>query len=357
MTTPAFVCAEYIWLDATQTPRSKTKCIHGKSSVTLKDLGDWNYDGSSTAQAPGEDSEVIIKPVALFNDPFRGAPHVLVLCDTWTPKGQPLPTNTRAPAKNIFDKKLDEEPWYGIEQEYFLFKDGRPLGWPKSEARSGVPGAGPTWTLGYPGPQGPYYCAIGADVSFGRDVVEEHMMMCLKAGIKLSGINAEVTPGQWEFQVGPCIGIESGDHHVMARYIMLRVCEKHGVIPCYLPKPIWGLDWNGSGGHTNFSTKNMREADDGLDKYIIPCIKRLGEKHKEHIAAYGEGNDKRLTGHHETQSIDKFSWGVANRGASIRVGNETAEKKKGYLEDRRPAANLDPYVVTSMIFATGVLGE
>jgi glutamine synthetase len=207
-----------------------------------------------------------------------------------------------------------------------MFKDGTPLGWPKSTARS--TSGNPAWQMGYPGPQGPYYCSAGADVAFGREIVEEHMFACLKAGLNISGINAEVMPGQWEFQVGPCIGIAAGDQLTMARYLLNRVCEKYGVVISYEPKPVPG-DWNGSGCHTNFSTKAMREEDDALNKYIIPAIEKLGKHHAEHIAAYGENNDKRLTGHHETASMHTFSWGIASRKCSVRVGNETAQKKKG----------------------------
>mmetsp|Transcript_2836 Transcript_2836/g.4791 ORF Transcript_2836/g.4791 Transcript_2836/m.4791 type:complete len:350 (-) Transcript_2836:86-1135(-) len=346
-----YVIAEYVWIDANHGLRCKAKVIHGKSSVALKDLPDWNFDGSSTGQAPGEDSEVIIKPAAVFPDPFRGNPHVLVLCACFTPAGEPIPTNTRTQAKEYFDSAPEQEPWFGIEQEYTLFKDGVPLGWPSSTARSF---GGPTVQLGFPGAQGPYYCAAGADVAFGREIVEEHLIKCLEAGINVSGINAEVMPGQWEYQVGPCTGIESGDHHWMSRYILNRVCEKHGVVASLDPKPVPG-DWNGAGCHTNFSTKAMREEKNGFEGYIVPAIEKLGEAHAEHIAAYGEGNEKRLTGEHETQSMDKFSWGVANRGASIRVGNETKQAGKGYLEDRRPASNMDPYVVTGLIFKTTCL--
>ena len=342
-----FVLAEYIWIDASLNTRCKTRVYHGKSELKLEDCKHWNFDGSSTGQAPGEDSEVIIRPVAVFDDPFRGAPHKLVLCDCYTPKDVAIPTNTRAGALAIFNAALEEEPWFGIEQEYTLFKDGTPLGWPKSHARWA---GGPATQLGFPGPQGPYYCSAGYDVAFGRAVMEEHLLMCLAAGLIMSGTNAEVLPGQWEYQVGPCTGIQSGDHMWVSRYILHRVCEKHGVVASFEPKPIPG-DWNGSGCHTNFSTKAMR-APGGYKAAILPAIEKLSKKHAEHIKAYGEGNEKRLTGKHETQSIDKFSWGVAHRGASIRVGNETAHDGMGYFEDRRPASNMDPYVVSSMIFRT-----
>ncbi len=299
----------------------------------------WNFDGSSTGQAPGHDSEVLLRPCSIFPDPFRGAPNVLVMCDCLKPDMTPLEGNTRAPAAAIFDSKLDEEPWYGIEQEFTLMSAGgeRPFGWPVG---------------GYPRPQGPYYCSVGVDCALGRLVLEAHMRACVYAGIKVSGLNAEVLPGQWEYQVGPCTGIESGDHMWISRYILHRVAEDFGVGVSFAPKPVSG-DWNGSGAHTNYSTKAMRE--EGGYAVIVAAIERLAKKHKEHIECYGADNDKRLTGHHETASITKFSYGVANRGASVRIPRETERYGKGYFEDRRPAANMDPYVVTSMLFKTTVL--
>jgi glutamine synthetase len=218
-----FVLVEYVWLDAWNRSRSKTKVVHGKSSVTLADLGDWNYDGSSTGQAPGADSEVIIKPRALYSDPFRGAPHVLIMCDTYTPKGEPLPTNTRYIAAQVFAHNTKDEPWFGIEQEYVMFHKGGPLGWPQSEYPNAQLGS--LATLGYPGPQGPYYCSAGADVAFGREIVEEHLDKCKRAGLNISGVNAEVMPGQWEYQVGPCVGIEAGVSPITYNFSILELVE------------------------------------------------------------------------------------------------------------------------------------
>jgi len=337
------VLAEYVWIGGGKTTggfdlRCKTKTCDSKPS-SLADLPVWNYDGSSTNQAPGEDSEVLLRPVAIFADPFRGGDNILVLCDTMDPKKVPIPTNTRAAAAKMFAEKPEEVPWFGIEQEYTLFeKDcNTPLGWPKG---------------GFPGPQGPYYCSAGTDVSFGRSVMEAHYSACLYAGVMIAGINAEVMPGQWEYQIGPCTGIDSGDHMWMSRYLMIRVCEMLGINVSFDPKPIPG-DWNGAGCHTNYSTKAMREA--GGYAKIIAAIEKLGKKHEEHIAAYGEGNERRLTGAHETASIDKFSYGVANRGASIRIPRTSEADGFGYFEDRRPASNMDPYVVTSKIFKTTIL--
>jgi len=328
------IMAEYVWIGGNGDDlRCKTRTLDAVPK-SVSELPEWNFDGSSTNQAPGHDSEVIIKPQAIFRDPFRGGDNILVLCDCYTPHGEAIPTNTRKPANDIFNKKLDEVPWFGLEQEYTLFKDDWPLGWPRR---------------GYPGPQGPYYCGAGADKAYGRDIVEAHYAACLYAGVKIAGCNAEVMPGQWEYQIGPCVGIEQGDHMWMSRYIMHRVCEEFGVVVSFDPKPIPG-DWNGAGMHTNVSTLAMRN--EGGYEVIKQALEKLGKKHMEHIRVYGEGNERRLTGRHETAPIDKFSWGVANRGCSVRVPRQTERENKGYFEDRRPASNADPYLVTSKIFDT-----
>ena len=340
---PDKVQAEYVWVGGGGNDlRCKTRTLPGKPTKP-EDFPIWNFDGSSTKQAPGHDSEVYLKPVCVFPDPFRRGNNVLVLCECILPDGKetPIATNTRCAAKINFVKKPELEPWFGIEQEYTLLKkDGRtPFGWPNS---------------GFPGPQGPYYCGAGAENAYGRRIVEAHYKACLYAGVNISGCNAEVMPGQWEYQVGPCTGIESGDHLIMSRYILQRVCEDFGVIVSFHPKPVTG-DWNGAGCHTNFSTKAMRE-DGGYD-VIIQALEKLGKKHEEHIRMYGEDNDMRLTGAHETASISKFSYGVANRGASCRIPRQSKLEGKGYFEDRRPASNMDPYVVTSKLFQTCCLEE
>lgn len=330
------VQAEYVWIDGFYKLRSKSRTVDAGISDPSA-LPSWNYDGSSTGQAPGEDSEVILKPCAIYKDPFRGGNNILVMCDTYTPGGEPLPTNTRYSCAKVMSKATSLEPWFGLEQEYFLIDKatGKPLGFP---------------SVGEPAPQGPYYCGIGESNAFGRDVVEASWRAQLYAGLQVGGINAEVAPGQWEFQVGPCVGIAEGDQLWMARYILERVAEIAGLGVNYDPKPVKG-DWNGSGCHTNFSTKGMREAG-GYERDIKPALEKLALKHEAHIAAYGEGNDQRLTGKHETAAITEFRWGVADRGASCRVGSNVAKEGMGYFEDRRPAGNCDPYVVTKMLVST-----
>lgn len=336
--------AEYIWIGGSgQDIRCKTKTLTTKPT-SIKDFPIWNFDGSSTLQAPGRDSEVYIVPVQFYPDPFRPTEgNYLVLCEAVLPDGKntPIPTNTRRKCAEVMERAKEHVPWFGIEQEFTLFdRDGvTPLGWPK---------------FGYPGPQGPYYCSIGTQNAYGRQIVEALYKCCMYAGVQISGINGEVMPGQWEYQVGPCVGIDSGDQVWLARYLLTRVCEDFGVIVSYDPKPIPG-DWNGAGCHTNFSTKAMRE-DKGWD-VIMEAINRLEKKHDEHIAVYGTGNERRLTGHHETAPITKFSSGVANRGASIRIPRTTKFDGKGYFEDRRPASNMDPYLVTGKIVMTSVLNE
>ncbi|KAB2057606.1 hypothetical protein ES319_A11G179700v1 [Gossypium barbadense] len=310
------IIAEYIWVGGSGIDlRSKARTLSGPVSDPSK-LPKWNYDGSSTGQASGEDSEVILYPQAIFKDPFRRGNNILVMCDAYTPAGDPIPTNKRCAAAKIFSHPdvVAEEPWYGIEQEYTLLqKDVKwPIGWPVG---------------GFPGPQGPYYCGVGVDKAFGRNIVGSHYKACLYAGISISGINEEVMPGQ-------------------------RITEIAGVVLSFDPKPIQG-DWNGAGAHTNYSTKSMRC--DGGYEFIKKAIEKLGARHTQHITAYGEGNERRLTGRHETADINTFIWGVANRGASIRVGRDTEKAGKGYFEDRRPASNMDPYVITSMIAETTIL--
>lgn len=336
----------YVWIDGTgENLRCKTKTVENEP-VTPEDLPIWNFDGSSTYQAEGCNSDVYLHPRALFRDPFRRGKNKIALCDTYNFDHKPGVSNNRLPcinAMNHADVKA-AIPWFGIEQEYTLLdKDGHPLGWPKG---------------GFPGPQGPYYCAVGTGKVFGRDVVEAHYRACLYAGVKIAGTNAEVMPAQWEYQVGPCEGISMGDQLWVSRYLLHRVAEDFGYKVSFDPKPMPG-DWNGAGAHTNYSTLAMRE--EGGISAIYEAIEKLSLLHDYHISMYdpkgGEDNKRRLTGRHETASIEHFSHGVANRGASVRIPRQCAEDGYGYLEDRRPASNCDPYRVTEAIVRTTILGH
>ena len=330
---------EYIWLDSDNEFRSKTRIIYSNNYIELYNLPIWNYDGSSTGQALGSDSEIFLKPVAIFKDPFRkNMSAYLIWCSCYDKNKIPLSNGHRNLAVDIFNKYKEQEPWFGIEQEYFIIepKTNLPLGF-----KNGA----------IPEPQGKYYCGVGANRVFFREIPETHMEHCLYAGIKICGINAEVAPYQWEYQIGPSEGIEAGDHLWISRYILNRVAELVGLSISYHPKPLGSnTDWNGSGCHTNFSTKLMREPD-GI-QYINKAIYNLSLKHKIHMDFYGEHNRERMSGLHETSSYDVFTFGRANRGASVRIPNSVLEESKGYFEDRRPAANCDPYLVTYLIMKT-----
>ncbi|XGW01700.1 hypothetical protein V3C99_014095 [Haemonchus contortus] len=331
--------ATYVWIDGTgENLREKTRTLDKEKGLAGK-FPTWGFDGSSTYQAErGEDSDLHLKPVASYPDPFFGGDHKLVLCETLDAHKKPTKTNHRSACAEVM-KKIDHmNPWFGMEQEYLLLdRDGYPLGWPKH---------------GYPAPQGPYYCGVGANKVFGREVVNAHYRACLHAGLRIFGINAEVTPGQWEFQLGTCEGISMGDELWMARYLLHRVAEQFGVSVTFHPKPAVTMgDWNGAGCHCNFSTDEMR-AEGGM-KVIEAAMPKLAATHKEAISVYdphgGEDNKHRLTGRHETSSAEKFTWGVANRAASVRIPRGVAQEGKGYLEDRRPSSNCDPYQVTRII--------
>ncbi len=324
---------EYIWLDG-KTPvpelRGKTKIVDFDSTPTLADVPMWGFDGSSTMQAEGKSSDCLLQPVALYPDAARNS-GFLVLCEVMLPDGTPHPTNTRSTAPD------DPEFWFGFEQEYFLYKDGKPLGFPKD---------------GFPGPQGPYYCGVGYKYmgSVARQIVEEHLELCLAAGINHEGINAEVAKGQWEFQIFGKGSHKAADDLWVARYLMMRLCEKYEVDVVWHCKPIRG-DWNGSGMHTNFSFKYLREV--GGKDFFESLMMAFAERREAHIEVYGPDNHLRLTGLHETAPIDEFRYGLSDRGASVRMPvNFVKNGYRGYLEDRRPNSEADPYQIVSRIMET-----
>jgi glutamine synthetase len=324
---------EYVWLDGykpMQSLRSKTRIEHGFSGK-LEDCPMWSFDGSSTEQAPGGSSDCLLKPVAIFPDPGRKNAF-LVMTEVLNADGTAHESNARA---TILDD--DNDFWFGFEQEYFIWnpETDKPIGFPKE---------------GSPGPQGPYYCSVGAGKAVGRDIVEEHLDMCLEAGVNVEGINAEVAMGQWEFQVFAKGAKAAGDHVWIARYLLERIGEKYGYSINLHCKPLQG-DWNGSGMHANFSNTLLRTA--GNKEAYEKVCESFRPFVKEHIDVYGHDNHLRLTGKHETQSIDQFSYGVSDRGASIRIPIATVERGwKGWLEDRRPNSAADPYKVAARIIET-----
>ena len=325
---------EYIWLDGyTPVPnlRSKTKIAQFERFPSLEEIPYWGFDGSSTQQAEGKSSDCVLKPVAIYPDASR-TDGVLVMSEVMMPDGKTAhPTNARS---TIMD---DPGAWFGFEQEYFLVQDGRPLGFPKE---------------GYPSPQGEYYTGVGYKNvgDLARQIVEEHLELCLEAGINHEGINAEVAKGQWEFQIFGKGSAKAADDMWVARYILMRLCESYSVDVDFHCKPIRG-DWNGSGMHCNFSTDYLRDV--GGKDYFDALMAAFKKNHEEHIAVYGPDNHLRLTGLHETQSIDQFSYGLADRGASIRLPHSFVNSSyKGYLEDRRPNSQGDPYQIASRILKT-----
>lgn len=348
-----FACAEYIWLDGavpTKKLRSKTRILelNNNGNVKVDDFPKWNYDGSSTNQAPGDKSDLVLEPVTSIADPIRGKGNFLVMCEVFHMNGEAVPSNTRAGLRELWSTHGSSiDPWMGIEQEYTFFADGRPLGWPRN---------------GYPLPQGPFYCGVGADRVFGRAIVEEHTKLCIDAGLMIFGTNAEVMPAQWEFQIGyrgfkneNADPLACSDHLWLARWLLHRVAEAHGVVVSFDNKPVKG-DWNGAGAHTNFSTKNMRDEKKGWEA-IQKIIATLQSRHQKHIKVYGHGLAERLTGLHETCDINTFRSGPSDRGASIRIPYMTAKNKYGYIEDRRPGANADPYEVSRLLLEAALLAE
>ena len=329
---------KYIWLDG-YTPeqhlRSKIQVAEQHGMLGTNDQPPvWSFDGSSTKQATGGQSDCVLHPVGSYRAPKHSCVDTMVMCEVLNSDHTPHESNSRTECEAF----IGEEWWFGFEQEYFFYQDGEPLGWKKFTDRGETPA-----------PQGQYYCAVGSENVVGREISEKHLKACLHAGIKLTGTNAEVALGQWEYQ---CLGqgTRAGDDLWLSRYILCEIAEEYGVDIVLHPKPKEG-DWNGSGMHANFSNEEMRT--NGSEQLMNELCEKLGSRHEVAIQEYGSDNDMRLTGLHETQSIDTFSYGVSDRGASIRIPIYTVEHNwNGYLEDRRPASNADPYRIIAHIVET-----
>jgi glutamine synthetase len=337
---------EYIWLGGFGHIRSKTRTIEiQKEPTSVTDIPKWDFNGLRTYQSQQEEEgDIVLVPVSLYNDPFRGGENKLVLCETYHLTGEPTFSNFRHFAAKLFneDNIREYDPWFGIEQEYILVKYiGTEIKWPFG------------WTPGeFPKGNDEFYCANGDHLSFGRPIIEAHFKACLYSGVDIYGINSEFLPSQWEFQVGTSRGIKSADDLILARFILIRIAEAYDISISFEAKLF--KDWCGSGGHTNFSCKETR-APGGLDIIIQKHMPKLEKYHKECIALYGEGNKARLMGMYDAPDIDNFEYGIMNRRASIRIPQKTNDEMKGFYEDRRPAANLDPYIVMSLIFSIACL--
>lgn len=337
------VKVEYVWCDGyTPEPnlRSKTKVLRVNSEskqISLESLPMWSFDGSSTQQAEGGSSDCLLKPVRLIQDPTRYNA-VIAMCEVLNADGTPHESNHRSKLVEVVNKYNVQEGkyWFGFEQEYFLKAGDTILGFPKD----GEPDR----------PQGEYYCAVGDNNVKGREFVEHHLDMSLNAGLNITGINAEVCIGQWEYQLFGMGALKGCDDMMLSRYLLYRSAESFGLEIDLHPKPVEG-DWNGSGCHINFSNPFIREV--GGEEPIKEICSKFASSHYRHIDVYGSDNEKRLTGLHETQHISKFSYGVSDRGASIRIPVQTVvDGWKGYLEDRRPASNVDPYLAVAAIVET-----
>jgi glutamine synthetase len=343
----------YIWLDADQILRQKVRILEQETTLNLNDVPIWNFDGSSTGQATRKNSEVLLVPCRLYRLPETNKTYdlfyVLSECCVATENGinVPHPTNHRYNAQTIFNKIKDSDtfenyfkPWFGIEQEFFIIdpKTNLPVDYNPSEK------------------QGKYYCASDSNLN---DMVDMMMLCSREIGINVVGYNTEVAPGQAELQLlGQ--GLKACDDLIIMRYIIIQIAKKYGYQISFHPKVLKG-DWNGSGAHVNYSTLQMRDPTHGntnglTDSYahIMYAISKFDENHQKHIAVYGEDNELRLTGKHETSDINTFTYGIANRGCSIRIPNMTHHQRYGYIEDRRPSSNFNPYLVLPLIFETSV---
>lgn len=319
---------EYIWIDAELNLRSKTR-VEQFHITTIKDIRIWNYDGSSTGQATTSESEILLKPVYYCVSPFSHmSNYYLVLCATYDKTGKPALNNNYSEAKKIFKARLSNAnlPWYGLEQEFYF----------EQMQKTSVPNVTNT-----------HYCGTVDIDPIQKKIMDDLVDHCIRAGLTISGINAEVGRNQWEFQIGPVMGIDAAHQLWMARYILNRIANKSMYKINYHPKP-YGQNFSGSGLHTNFSTKDMRN-ENGLE-IIVNSMKKLELNHSDYIDSCGADNTLRLTGHHETSDINTFTYGIADRTASVRIPSETYRMKCGYFEDRRPGANADPYIITSKLY-------
>ena len=330
------VRVEYVWLDGNEPLpklRSKTRYMDFSDPIsdeTINTLSDWNFDGGSTNQGSLENSDRRLRSIRPYEDPFH-EDGMLVLCEVDYHSGVPHETNSRTHLSSL----VDDHPGIlvGFEQEFTLINpaDQEPLG-----------------LLLSPSAQGQYYCGAGCMNIIGRFLLDELEEACIAAGIELDGVNAEVMPGQWEFQTKPQDPCKAADDLWVIRYILERLSETKPVIVSYDPKP--HEDFNGAGCHTNLSTHLTRN--EFGDAQFNSVMSALEEDHDEYLHVCGEGYERRMTGDCETPKHDEFTWGIGDRGASVRIPERVSRACAGYFEDRRPCANVDPYKVLHSLISS-----
>lgn len=343
------VLAEYIWLGSTGSDLRSTTRLLDKKPSCVEELPIVDVDGSASGQATSDSCEIFLKPRKIFSDPFRKGDHILVLCDTFLPpllgdfeptdQLQPHPSNNRAPCEAVSRKAAGSEPMFAVEQEYLVLDPatGQAIGWggqglaPHEQHLRGL--CGPGW----PGLSGaPANC---------RSFAEQHLAYCLHAGVKIAGMAAPHAYALLTYEVGPCLGVAMGDELWMSRYILLRLAQRHNV----------GVSWDphhapGEGGslacRVKFSTAETRQP--GIGMFAMQQqIANLEALHMQHMLAYGAGRARQLPG--------GFSCGVSNNTCTIMIPSKALIGRCGYYVDRRPGANMDPYLVT-MLLVSSALG-
>lgn len=314
--------ATYVWMSRGGVFRYK---IYTLSSLNAD--GDFDnpdlyptgtFDGSSTGDAEVGSSDLRIKPCAVYRD-VDGV-GVFVLCDIDTAETPRANLLTLIENRKVFGA---ESCWFGFEQEYFLL----PF---ESESEQDAF----------------HYCSPTSET-----IPQHHYNECRQMGVHITGWNCEVAPNQYEFQVCAA-GVSAADDLIMARWVLLRVCQEHDKGLLLVPKPI--PVYNGSGLHTNFSTPQMRTSPGGWST-MLKSVGLLRDRHNEHMEVYGDGNEERLSGMYETSAFDTFSWGIGSRDTSVRLQKVMKGEDKGFIEDRRPASNANPYVVCYALVNTCVL--
>nr|CAH7745052.1 unnamed protein product [Callosobruchus chinensis] len=304
----------YLWIDHTgENLRSKTRTLDFSPS-TYKEVPIWNFNGFHTMKAPKEKSDYYLVPVSLYNDPIRRGANKIVLCETFDADEKPCKTNHRQKCVEALNKVCDHEVYIGFEQDYYIMgSDGRPFGWPP---------------MGEPISDRQYYASMCTVI--GREITECIYRALLYAGVNVYSDCAEPAPSQWELKTNGERGVKPADDMWFSRWLMQRIAEDFGL--CISFQPFVSPRWSKSGLHVTYSTKKMRD-NDGM-KYIQETIKKLEKCHTEMLKIYKS-----------TYLGDKFTSGIGDRTASVRIPKIVADKKKGFIEDRRPAGNADPYKI------------